>query len=156
MSRMNRDDALMLVKALHQELKPTGTRTALHHAYNPFFTYVVRETSYTLDSAHDWLVPGLFVAYDDIEKANRPNVVVIYKMGCGAILSLALPKLPDKKIPTYLTVFEKGKTFKGEPGVKIGIQHWSHVANQSDFTVKKGKTKSRHLARQSRRQPAEV
>jgi hypothetical protein len=146
MPRMKREDAQMLIERMN-ELKPTGTRTALHQAMTPLLSFVVRETTYTLKSAPGWLVPGLFVAYDDIKKAIRSNIVILYKMGCGTILSLVLPKLPNKKFPSHLTVLEAGKVYRGEAGVKIGIENWVKVGSVYDFIEKKGPIKTRHLAR---------
>jgi len=146
---MNRDEQIMLIKALHH-LTTTSTRTSLHCAYDQLFAYVLREAPLQSYSAiKQWEVPGLFVSYDELKTSPRPHVVINYVMGCGTILSTVLPKiLSGNTIKADVIMLDKGKMFKGEYGVKIGIKHWVPVAHIDDYIMKRGKVKSPHYARQ--------
>jgi hypothetical protein len=146
MPKMQRDDAFPLIEFLAKQVVSTSSSTAVHHAFHPWETFVVRECSQTLAAVRGWVVKALFVAYDDLRHANRPYLTVLYRMACGTLLVLQLPKLPISKL-SYLQIPEKDVTFQGEDGFKVGIDCWYIVGDANDFVVKKGPQKRQHLAR---------
>ncbi len=149
---MKRDDALALVEFLNKGYNRPGSRTSRYHGYNSWTSFVVRESSDTLAQAHQWEVPGLFIANAEVTDSIRPYITYIYKMGCGAILMLVLPKYVvhgEVKVPNNLITLQKGVLYYSEPGFKVSLQNWITIGNFNDLVIKSGELKARHVARKS-------
>lgn len=149
---MKRDDALALVDFLSKGYNRPGSRTSRFHGHNAWTSFVVRESSDTLAQAHQWEVPGLFIADAEIIDSIRPYITYVYKMGCGAILVLVLPKFVvhgEVKVPNNLIALQKGVLYYSEPGFKVALQNWTTVGDFNDLVIKKGEQKARHVARKS-------
>lgn len=145
MPKLKHDEALRIIDFLHAQYRHAGSKTSTIQAYDSFVSYILKESKYSLDSIETWEIPGLFVAHDDIQKSVRPNVIVIYKMGCGTLVSLMLPKIHG--YPPYLSV--QGKVFKGELGFVVDRKHWQVLGNVNELVLKQGKKRATHLSRKS-------
>ena len=149
---MKRDDALALVEFLSSDYHRPGSRTSRFHGHNSWTSFVVRETHDTLVQARQWEIPGLFIANAEITDSIRPYITYFYKMGCGAILTLILPKFVvhgEVKIPNNLIALQKDVLYYSETGFKISLQNWITIGNFNDLVIKSGELKARHVARKS-------
>lgn len=135
---MKRDDALTLVEFLNKDFNRPGTRTSRHHGYNAWTSFIVRETTATLQQAQEWDAPGLFIANADITESIKPYVTCIYKMGCGTLLVLVLPKHivhGEVKVPNNFIVMQKGVLYGSEPGFKIALQNWTEAGTYNELVA---------------------
>jgi len=139
-------------------VKPMGNWASVYDAMSDMSVFKFRQCQTTLEDALKWNVPGLFVGIEDLRRNTlRTQLTTIYEMGCGALLSLALPKMPTglahphavaPEIPSYITILETGMIGPGnEYGVKISLQHWTTHINRNDYVERSaGAGKRSHFA----------
>lgn len=139
--KIRRDDALAILKHFVKDAKRPGTATAAYHGFNAWSNFLVKATSATLEGAHMWEVPGLFISFDEIKNCtNKPYLTVLYQMGCGRVMVLVLPVvlLDNKvKIPNNFTVLKYGGMFAGEYGFWIGLDDWHDAGQVVPITKKR-------------------
>jgi hypothetical protein len=143
---MNREEAVSLVEYI-SKISPSGSRSANYVAINPWSTFVVKEINHTYNEAVKWGIPGLFVAYGDLDPA-KPWANIVYCMKSGEVLWLCLPtsQATISKLPIKIL---KYGMFKGMYGFWVALDNWHKVADQNKLVLKRGTVKKTHHARRA-------
>ena len=140
MSRMNNEDALMLIKFFWKTPKKLSLVSAFN-CYNNFALFVVRESPTTWKKAQDWAVKGLFVS-DTQLSGTRPFSVILYHMACGTTL-MTIVNSADINIKFRNKFAHHGREF----GIKIPFEQWCNLGTTSTAIVKQGPKKKKHLSK---------
>jgi hypothetical protein len=148
---MDRPDALSLVRVLNKAVKDAN-QSSQAVAFNHSETFVVYEVKDSFAKAQTWIVPGLFVSYDELERSHVPYITVYYKFGCGTILHLKFEKKFARKPLPHFEVMTPGCVFKDSRGVMsagfkvpFGVWYKDHL-NYDDFVKKSGLQRREHFA----------
>ncbi len=144
MAKMSSSQAIPLIQYFVKDVKPAGSTTFPYHAYNFMSTFIVRTCSHSLEAASKWAVKGLFVSYDDIEKSARPNITIIYKMSCGSLLSIVLPKRSISALSSLFNILQSDKS-----GFKIHLGDWYKLNNIKSLVSKNGSILKPHFAKKA-------
>lgn len=147
---MKRPEAIAIMEYFAGKSNTAGSTTSLIHGYNSWATFIVKEARDTLEVAHGWRIPGLFITNDEVMAANRPSITFFYRMGCGRILATVIPRIVIDnriKIPNNFVVLGRDSIFKGDIGFYLHFDAWNEIGNMNDYLIKKSSADKLFLVR---------